>query len=406
VLVRRIIQKGSDFFARQEPAFRINLFKVSVQNFFVYLTQQYQSIFVTGLGATPLQLGIMNSVGGLATAATAAPTGWLADRRGIRAAMLLGMFPMIFGALIFAIAQDWIAVIPALIISTFALQMETTACPMVCGNCLKSEERATGMQLCDTLSAIPRIVSPIVAAVIVTAFGGIGVNGIRPLYYVQLAGFILVLLIIMRMFVNPGRKSDTFDSGGMREVFQRGSGVKKWIVYTCLSTFPMFVNPLYIPLYAAEVKGADQFILGSMAAASMIIPLILSIPVGHWADRVGRKKIMYVTTMFHCSSLVLLILSPNSTTLISSSILQGFFTLAQVTQAAMSAELMPTHLLGRWYGLLGFFRGLVSVAAPVVAGLIWDSVGSAYVFVFLIVTELGKMIVLTKIPETLKAGQG
>jgi MFS family permease len=168
----------------------------------------------------------------------------------------------------------------------------------------------------------------------------------------------------------------------------------------------MFVNPLYVPLYATEVKGADQFILGSMAAASMMIPLILSIPVGHWADRVGRKKIMYVTTLFHCSSLVLLILSLNSTTLLSSSILQGFFTLGLVTQAAMSAELMPTYLLGRWYGLLGFFRGLVSVAAPVIAGLIWDSVGSAYVFVFLVITELGKMIVLTKIPETLKTDQG
>lgn len=79
---RNALQRGLGFLARQERAFKINLAKVSIQNFFVYLTQQYQSIFVIGLGATPLQLGIMNSIGGLVGAAIATPTGWLADRRG------------------------------------------------------------------------------------------------------------------------------------------------------------------------------------------------------------------------------------------------------------------------------------------------------------------------------------
>jgi MFS family permease len=406
---RSALQRGLGFLARQEQAFKINLVKVSIQNFFVYLTQQYQSIFVIGLGATPLQLGIMNSAGGLVGAAIATPTGWLADRHGIKVVMLLGMLPMIIGALVFSLAYDWTAAVAAVVISTVALRMETTACPMVCGGCLKSSERAMGMQVCDTLSAMPRIVSPMIGAAVVAAFGGMVVSGIRPLYYIQAAGFILVLLIVLRVFANPPRVSETPTTGvtaGLQEVFDKGIRVRRWLGYTCLSSIPMFVTPSYLPLYAAEVKSADQYVLGGMASAAMIIPLLLSIPAGHWADQAGRKKIIYLTTLVHCLSLLLLIFALDTTMLLASSILQGFFTLAMVTQAAMSAELVPVRLLGRWYGLLGLFRGVVGVVAPLVAGLVWNSYGAAYVFVMLIGTELAKLAILAGVPETLKPREG
>jgi len=406
---RSALQRGLGFLTKQERAFKINLVKVSIQNFFVYLTQQYQSIFVIGLGATPLQLGIMNSAGGLVGAAIATPTGWLADRRGVKVVMLLGMLPMIIGAIVFSLAHDWTAAVAAVIISTVALRMETTTCPMVCGGCLKSSERAMGMQVCDTLSAMPRIISPIIGAAVVAAFGGMIVSGIRPLYYIQAAGFILVLLIVLRVFSNPPRIKETSIAGvtaGLHEVFDKGIRVRRWLAYTCLSSIPMFVTPSYLPLYAAEAKLADQYVLGGMASASMIVPLLLSIPAGHWADKTGRKKTIYLTTLIHCLSLILLILAYDTTMLLASSILQGFFTLAMVTQAAMSAELVPVRLLGRWYGLLGLFRGVVGVVAPVAAGLVWNSLGAPYVFVMLIGTELARLAILAGVPETLKPREG
>jgi len=157
--------------------------KVSIQNFFSSLTQQYQSIFVIGLGATPLQLGILSSAGGVAGALVATPAGWLADKRGVKAVMVLGMIPMILGAFLFAISMNWLIALPAVVVAMLALRIEMTVCPMVCGSCLKSGERAMGMQFCDTLSAIPRLISPIIAAAIVTNFGGISVEGTRPLLH-------------------------------------------------------------------------------------------------------------------------------------------------------------------------------------------------------------------------------
>ncbi len=399
------IKKGLDFFARQEETFKVNLLRVSAQNFFLTLTQQYQSLYIVGLGATPFQLGVVNGIGGVAAAAAAAPTGWLADKHGIRRILLVATSLLAVGTLIFALAPDWILIIPAIFAVTLALRMAMTLCPVVCGSCLRDEERATGMQICDTLSAIPRLFSPILAAFIITEFGGIGVDGVRPLYYLQSLGLCLVLMLILRWFKNPekrrsrGKVSSFLD--GLRQINAEGWTVRKWVVYLSLSTIPFSINTVYLPLFAAEVKLADQFILGGMGAASTLVPLLFSIPVGRLADTLGRKRMIYIMSPIYWLSILLLIYAPDPTMLIVSGVLQGFYMVTAVTQGAMTAELVPTDLLGRWYGILGFFRGLVMMLTPIVSGIVWSAIGPEYVFLFMILTELSKMIILVTMPETL-----
>jgi MFS family permease len=400
------IKKGVGFFSRQEKTFKVNLLRVSGQNFFLTLTQQYQSLYIVGLGATPFQLGVVNGIGGVAAATAAAPTGWLADKYGIRRILLFATSLLAVGTLIFALAPDWTLIIPAIFILTLALRMAMTVCPVVCGSCLRDEERATGMQICDTLSALPRLVSPLLAAFIVTEFGGIGVGGVRPLYYLQFLGLCLVFMLVLRWFTNPKRRrtkgnvSSFLD--GLRQINAEGWTVRKWIVYLSLSTIPFSINTVYLPLFAAEVKLADQFILGGMGAASTLVPLLLSIPVGRLADTFGRKKMIYIMSPIYWSSILLLIYAPNPRMLIVSGVLQGFYMVTAVTQGAMTAELVPTDLLGRWYGILGFFRGLIMMLTPLFSGVIWSAIGPEYVFFFMILTELSKMTILVTMPETLR----
>jgi len=409
MMVVKGVQRGLRFIARQEPLFKINLVRVSTQNFFLALTQQFESLYVVALGASPFQLGVVNSVGGLAEAAIAAPTGWLADRYGIRRILLLGTPLLALGALIFALSPNWMIILLAFLLARLALRLVMTVCPMVCGSCLKSEERVTGMQLCDTLSAVPRLVAPVVGSMLVTWFGGINEQGIRPLYYLQALGLCLVFAVIARRFTDPAarRASTTASSlmGGMREVLTQGTMVKRWLLYISLSTIPMAVSPVYLPLFAAELKHADQLVLGGMAAASMVAPLSLSIAIGRLADTIGRKKVIYLTTPLYCASLLLLIYASDSTILLASGVFQGFFMLSAVTQGAMTAELVPTPLLGRWHGLLGVVRGVVTVLAPVIGGSLWGSINPESVFFFLIATQLLKFLILMTVPETLRTSR-
>lgn len=96
------------------------------------------------LGATPLQLGVVENVGDIAGTVIALPVGWLADRYSIRKMFLLATPIMVLGSLLLAVASDWIVAVPAVFLALVAVRLFETACPMVCGSYLKNEERATG----------------------------------------------------------------------------------------------------------------------------------------------------------------------------------------------------------------------------------------------------------------------
>jgi MFS family permease len=404
--VHERIVKAIRFVSRQEKPFRVNMLREAGSYFLRTLALQYQPIYIAALGATAFQLGVANSVGGLSAAAVALPIGWLADKYGVRRIFLSATGLMLFGAFLFASAENWMLVIPALLIGNLGLQTETTACPIVCGSCLKDDERATGMGLCDTLTAIPGLISPLIGAIVITRFGGMNVDGIRPLYYLQIIGFSLILVFVYSEFMEPRKRQGlkikiAFD-GSLRELFDRGIRLKSWIVFVSLSSVPLYMATMvYVPFFAAEIKHADAFVLGGMAMASMIMPLLLSIPLGRLADSIGRKKVMYLTISIYCLSLLVLVYAVNSTMLLFSGILQGFWVLAAVTRGAMTAELVPTALLGRMFGILGLFRGIVMIVSPVVGGILWGVAGPGSIFYLIIALQVSSIFLLSTIPETL-----
>jgi len=371
--------------------------RASANSFLNNLTIQYQSIYILRLGATPFQLGLVNGIGGIAGTVVAAPTGWLADRCGIRRMFLLGIPLITLSCLLFAIAPNWTATIPAILLTFLATQLLSTACPMVCGSYLKNEERATGKQLCDTISAIPTLATPMIAAVLITDFGGL----------IQVVGFLLVFAFTYKFYFdtinNQGSLNPSSFADGMKHVFERGVAVKRWAVYIFLSSTSMYTSMTYLYAFVTEIKQGNEFVVGGMTTASLVLPLLLSLVVGRLADTYGRKKVLYITLPLYCTSVVLLIYAQNTMMLLVSGVLQGFYLLSAVTQGAMTAELVPVHLLGRWYGILNLFRGLASVTAPIIGGLIWSTISPSFVFLFIILIEATKIIILwLMIPETLR----
>jgi len=404
-LINKAIKRGTDFIKRQKRPFKVNMIRASANTFLQQLTTQYRSIYILRLGATPLQLGVIDSIGGIAATAISPSTGWLADRCGIRKMFLISTPIMIASSVLFALAFDWTWTIPAVFLAFMALQIFSTACPMVCGNYLKNEERATGKQLCDTLSAIPGLFAPIVAATLISRLGGLSTNGIRPLYVLQTLGFLLVLVFTYKFYFDTLKDQEVIHSSffsGVKRIFKEGKSVKRWIIYSSLSSATMYLSATYLSAFVTEVKQGDEFVVGMMTTASFILPLLLSLLFGRLADTFGRKKVLYATIPLYCTSLLLLVYADSTIILLISAVLQGFYMLSAVTQGAITAELMPNSLLGKWYGILNLFRGLTRTAVPAIGGIIWITVGPSFIFILMMIIEISKLFILwLAIPETL-----
>ncbi len=400
------ISRVVSFFTRQDRDWKVTVARTNSNQFFYRLVLPYLSIYIMALGATGTQLGIVNSVG-MAIAGISGPlSGWLIDKTGVKKIYLIGIVILAVSYLVYGLAQSWPIIIFAMVAYWLGNNTSVHGCGVICANCLKSDERATGMSLCETFGmGLLGLAAPMVGAWLVTAFGGVNVEGIRPLFFVCVGGVVVTFFLILTQLSN--RRLGTISGAslsffqGFSQVFKEGRNLKRWLIFASLTGMEMGVVTPYIQPFAHEFKGADQFVLGAMVTASAVVPLVLGIPFGRLADRIGRKKVIYLTIPLIWASYLMLVFAPNSGFLIASGAFQGFFMIAGITVGAMSREMVPPEQMGRWMGIIALFRMLFGASLVYLSGIIWDSIGPQYVFVVIMAINLIRIPLLMGMPETL-----
>ena len=409
-LVSTAFGRFTGFMGRQKRNYRVAVTRSAFGSFLFNLTGQYDSIYTVALGAGSVELGTVNSIGNAVAAAIAVPVGWLADRYGFKRLYVLGTGLLAGVALIYALASSWEAIVAAMILYAVAMRLTGTGCSVISADSVHNEDRVTAQNICAAFSSILSMIAPLAAAPMVTAFGGMNAQGIRPLYYVRFAGYGLVLLFVAVQTRDISTTHQGKVSAGLGDAFkqllQGGDHLGKWILISALTSLPMAMTPPFLQVFAHEIKGADQYVLGAMGTATILARLVFGVPFGRLADRIGRKKAIYVLTPLWYASHLLLIVSPGPITLILAGALWTFYYINSGVTGAMMLEIVPLDEIGKWSGLQGLFRGLVTIPAPILGGLIWQKLGPAYVFLVpLVVDLLIRMPLLMSVPETLNLGQ-
>jgi MFS family permease len=218
----------------------VGVARFSANKFLVGLTSQYGAIYTVGLGADAVQLGSLSSVGGAISALISAPVGWLMDRHGMLAIVLTAG-----GSLLYALAPDWRFLVAAAILASIATSLSNTGCRVICADSVQNRDRVTAQNVCSTLASIAGMISPLVSAYLVTVFGGMTVEGIRPLYYLQFAGYGLIFLLVVAQLREPqrGQLAEAETRFGFiadfRHLFEGRGNLRRWIAISALTSFPM-----------------------------------------------------------------------------------------------------------------------------------------------------------------------
>ncbi len=246
------IQRGIDaalgFIRRQKRNYRVGVARSAANSFLVSLTSQYNGIYATGLGADSVQLGTITSVGSAISSLIALPVGWLVDRRGVKLFFLGAILLSAGGALLYGLAYDWRLLIVAAMLTSISTRLIGTGSSVICADSVNNPDRFTAQNLCGTLSSMASIVSPLIAAYLITLSGGVNVEGIRPLYYIRFVGYGLIFLLIATQLREPRGKDlgQTADGlrfvDGFRQLFLRKPTLRRWIAISVLTSMsmPMF----------------------------------------------------------------------------------------------------------------------------------------------------------------------
>ena len=403
------LSQATRFLSRQPRDWKVTACRASVDKLLYQMVFPYLSVYIALLGATGTQLGVVNSVGMAAGAVLGLASAAAANRLGTKRVYVIGVALVGLSYLVTGLANSWVVALMGTMIWWCGSTVSGHTCGIVCGSSLLSKDRATAMGCCESLAqGVMGFAGPVIGAILVTRFGGVSAQGIRPLFLIASALSIASLLLISTQLSHTQYVAleKTNLRAGFKPLSLLGERPDLWrfVAVSCLVNLPTGMVLPFTQVFASEVKMADQYVLGAMVTAFAVVGLLLGVPLGRLADRFGRKKILYALAPVFWASNLMLVWSSRPVHLILAGVFQGTVSMTLVVTQAMAFELVPSSRVSDWLAVLRFFRMLVGAALAFVSGLIWDHFGPEYVFLLAVGIDAAIRIpLLAGLPETLDA---
>ena len=402
-----ILDRFRRFLREQSKNYYILLIRGIFASFLSRLVMNFTNLYIVALGATPFQLSTVRAIGSAVSALIAIPAGWVCDMYSLKKMLILGMLVQVLSVSFYAFAQDWRWIIVAMILGSLTMALVFRTQNIIIANSLSDHDRATGYGMRTTIIQLFSIVAPTVGGLLVHYFGGISVEGIRPLYYIQLVGHILLTIYVAIRIEDVRAEAVAHVRGffeGFREMFRVGTSLKRFVVLQALGSITWGMSMPFPFVYAAEFKGADPLLIGYMGTCAAISSMALALPMGTLADRKGRKFAIYLTRPFFWGSFLLLVLASKgmSWLLLLAWLMRGVM-MSSSAWTAMSMEMVPQEYRGRWTWFNSLFQSLLRVPAMLIGGYLYESVNPVLVFLIpILVDSLVRVPILVAIPETLR----
>jgi MFS family permease len=124
-------------------------------------------------------------------------------------------------------------------------------------------------------------------------------------------------------------------------------------------------------LYVTNVQGFSTARFGTLIAIQMVVSILVYIPAGRIAGRIGRKPFVIVT--FVCFALypLAIVFASSFAFLILAFVIGGLREIGEPSRKAMIVDFAQDNLRARSVGLYYLVRSLSITPAAAIGGLLW-----------------------------------
>lgn len=322
--------------------------------------------YLEALGAGTPVIGLFGTAENFFDAVYQYPGGSLADRFGRRRAFLVFVALASIGYLIYLFSHSWPWVFVGL---AFAMAWQSMASPAifaVIGDSLPPERRAMGFTIQSILKRLPIVIAPLIGGVLIVELGII--RGIRVGLIITLLLAVIAVLLVRRINIEI-RASEATNIRGVWRSFH--AALKRLLVSDVIIRMCEGMTGVLTILYVTNVKGLSTARYGTLIAIQMTTSILVYIPAGKIADRVGRKPFVILT--FVCFALfpLAVVFASNFTMLIAAFVIGGLREIGEPARKAMIVDFAQPDVRARSVGLYYLIRSLSITPAAVVGGLLW-----------------------------------
>jgi MFS family permease len=320
------------------------------------------------LGAGAWAVALYGTLRDLLDAVYPYPGGWLADRLGRRASLILFALLAIGGYAVYIVAPSWPWLLAGTVLVMAWSSLTLPAIFAVLGDHLPPGRRATGFGIQAILKRVPIILAPPLGGWLIARFGF--QSGMRAGLAATILLALLGVAILRRSYVE--KTPPVPDSEGLAGLWRRmDPGLKRLLMADILARWAEGIPKVFVLLFVMDVLGGTAAKFGVLTSVQMLAATLVYLPVARLADRMNRKPFVLVTFAFFALFPLALAMARGAAGLTAAFVIAGLRETGEPARKALILDLASAGARGRAVGLYYLIRGLAVFAAPLVGGWLW-----------------------------------
>jgi MFS family permease len=322
--------------------------------------------YLEALGATAPIVGLFGTGQDFFDAVYQYPGGWLSDRFGRRRAFLIFISLASAGYFVYLFSRSWPVVFVGLALSLAWHSMASPAIFAVIGDSLPRERRAMGFTLQSILKRLPIVIAPLIGGALIASTGVL--RGVHIGLVITLVLAAITALLVLGINI-PVKRAEAINIHGVWKSFH--SALKRLLISDIVIRMCEGMTGVLAILYVTNVQHFSVTRYGSLIAIQMTTSILVYIPAGKIADRLGRKPFVIATFLSFALFPLAVVFASNFALLVVAFIIGGLREIGEPSRKAMIVDLAKDNVRARSVGLYYLMRSLSITPAAAIGGLLW-----------------------------------
>lgn len=358
------------------------------------LWKKFLPKYLEALGATTPIIGLFGTAEDFLDAIYQYPGGWIADHLGRRRAFLIFIAIASVGYLVYLISSSWPLLFLGLALAMAWQSMASPATFALIGDSLPRERRAMGFTLQSILKRIPIVIAPLVGGAMIASLGII--KGIHAGLLITLALVAVTVLLVLKVNLTISAPEATNIRGVWRSFH---TALKRLLISDIIIRTCEGMTGVLTILYVTNVQGFSVKRYGVLVATQMITSIIVYLPAGKIADRIGRKPFVIVTFVSFALFPIAIVLASNFYLLVAAFVIGGLREIGEPARKAMIVDFAEENIRARSVGLYYLVRSLSITPAAAVGGLLWKITPEVPFVIAAVIGLAGTVVFIVTVEE-------
>lgn len=337
-------------------------------------------LFITGtLGASVASLGVIEGVAESTASALRIGAGWMSDRVGRRKPFLVFGYSLSAAAKAsMALAGSWPAVMFLRFSDRVGKGLRNPPRDALIADSTADADMGRAFGLHRAMDTFGAAMGPLLGWWLLSHWSGLGVEGYRRIFLISAIPAVLSILCLV-IFVHAPRTVKQVRSLGSQAKALSGP-FRRFLVVDAV--FQLGNSSMAFMLLRTQSAGWDAGQVSLIYLAYNLLYASLSIPLGAWSDRIGRRPLLFAGYLVYAAVYAIMAWKPTHWGVVGAFLALGVHSALIEGQAkSLIADLVPRDVRATAYGVYFAVVGAALLPASIAAGLLWERISPSAPFV-------------------------